>query len=224
MIEAENNAGEARLIVNTPFLNVPERGPEVRPTINSFADVEAARRAGHWSIAELTRAADVTERYYHMMRCGQRPITDGALSRLINGLRILERRNAHSTTSLADPRIIEMGDEYATIAKGMQRRRMELGLTVEQVDYLTGFASGHTAKLEAWDTPTGRGFGEVSCKLWCEALGVYLAVIEGVVPTATRRMINPIGPAELAKRYDANRKRADAKRRTMEAKRAGRTA
>jgi transcriptional regulator with XRE-family HTH domain len=185
--------------------------------VTSIAAVEAVRLDNGWTVSRLCRVAGVDRRQYQRIRSGILPLTNGALARLDAGIRRLRANDL--LEQAPPPRIIEQGSAYATIAKGLQRRRMELGLTCEQVDYLAGFHGGYTGKLENWDEPSGRGFGEISCEPWCQALGVELAVIEGVVPMATRRMINPIPPAELARRYDANRKRHEARQRTMEAKR-----
>ena len=186
----------------------------------SLAQVEAARLDNGWSIGNLCRVSSVDRRHYLRVREGSRPLTPATLARLTAGLRILAADI--SANEPPPPRILAAGAEYRVIADGMRRRREELDLTCEEVDYLAGFTGGHTSKLENWRTSNGRGFGEISARLWCEVLGVQLAVIEGVVPVATMRMANPIGSVELGRRFDANQRRLEAMRRTKDAKRAGR--
>jgi transcriptional regulator with XRE-family HTH domain len=218
MTTAEIAEKSASASANVSTISVEKRLDNGRDFMAvSVAAVEAIRERSHWSIAKLCRVSGVSDMHYRRVRRGVLPETTALIAKLNVGIRRLQANDLIEQQPA--PRIIEQGSAYATIAKGLQRRRMELGLTCEQVDYLAGFHGGYTAKLENWDEPSGRGFGEISCEPWCQALGVELAVIEGVVPMATRRMINPIPPAELARRYDANRKRHEARQRTMEAKR-----
>ncbi|MGH6753037.1 MAG: hypothetical protein ACREDP_12805 [Bradyrhizobium sp.] len=208
---AEKSASKAGLSADR--LSACDARQDTERAVTSIADVEAVRTSKGWTIAAVCRAAQISDDYYRLLRLAARPLTPTALAKLAAGLRRLEAHQA--TAQPATPRIIEIGQEYGVIAAGMKRRRMELGLTVLQVDYLAGFAEGHTAKLESWNNRNGRGFGEISCCLWCQALGVSLAVVEDTIPVATMRIASPIGSAELGRRYDANRKRIEAKRATM---------
>lgn len=58
-------------------------------------------------------------------------------------------------------------DEFVGI---MVARRHVLHLTQSDVDYLAGFADGHTSKLEQWQSRNGRVAGTKTMPRWIKAL------------------------------------------------------
>jgi hypothetical protein len=91
--------------------------------------------------------------------------------------------------------------DYARLVRLIKERRLELRLTCEQVDRLSGVQSGYTAKIEMW-TPhhgiltnqgrtgsrvTARTMGVVSMPLIMTALGMTLVAIKGKPPRHARR-------------------------------------
>lgn len=89
----------------------------------------------------------------------------------------------------------------------MKARREALGLTVLEVDALAGFPEGYTSKLENWQTERhGRGCGKVSLDLWCQTLGVEIALLSAELPTVTARTLERIPRHILERRAKKIRK------------------
>lgn len=75
---------------------------------------------------------------------------------------------------------------YADFLKAMKERKVDLGMTNEQVEILAGLAEGHVSKLEAY--PKGensRGMGPDTFPLWLGGLRVGLVLVE--IPRRPKR-------------------------------------
>lgn len=68
--------------------------------------------------------------------------------------------------------------DYGDLVDAMRSRRLELGMSCMSLDARAGFQEGYANKLENWDKPYGRGLGPVSMRLWLEALGLAVIVVE----------------------------------------------
>jgi transcriptional regulator with XRE-family HTH domain len=84
-------------------------------------------------------------------------------------------------------------DFYATLIAGLVARRIELGLTQEQLDHKLGLADGQTAKWEAFQ----RVPGAFMLMCWSQRLGLSLtAISEAAVPECEAADHTPEGETE----------------------------
>jgi hypothetical protein len=76
------------------------------------------------------------------------------------------------------------------IAAAMNARRLQLGLTIAELNEIAGFAGGYTAKIFA--PGYDKSLGKLSLPVLLESLGLRLAIIsdDGAIPPITRRALN----------------------------------
>ena len=82
--------------------------------------------------------------------------------------------------------------DYQGLIAALRSRRMALGMSQIDVDYCAGLQENYTSKLEAWQSPSGRGLGALSLPLVLGALGLEMVIrpIQGPFTprAATRRL------------------------------------
>lgn len=105
----------------------------------------------------------------------------------------------------------------------MKNRRMDLGLTIAEVEHISGIASDHLAKFEKTEWYRQPSMDIVTA--WTGALGVDMVLRPGELPPITMRWIADTRPKfeERRKRFEVERRRDPLLRRPrdlLEAERA----
>ena len=91
--------------------------------------------------------------------------------------------------------------DYESLISAFRTRRLELGMTLLDLDHSAGFCHGHASKIEAWQSPTGRGLGALSLPLILGALGLEIVVRPVPGPFKPRAATRKLASKECLRRY-----------------------
>ena len=77
--------------------------------------------------------------------------------------------------------------DYGSLIDALERRRVELNLSLIEVDERAGLSAGHWSHIAKWRSPQGRNLGPTSFARVLSALGLELHIhVKKEIPPGTR--------------------------------------